>query len=64
MNTTGGILELNSEHQSQGAAVNSSDVAIVIGRQILDEFDHFYADFMEIVETLLSLNTRYWNFEK
>ena len=51
MNTTGGILELNSEHQSQGTAVNSSDVAILIGRQILDEFDHFYTDFTELTQS-------------
>ena len=31
--------------------MNSSDVAIVIGSQILDEFDHFYTDFTELTQS-------------
>ncbi|SVE26038.1 uncharacterized protein METZ01_LOCUS478892, partial [marine metagenome] len=51
MSTKSGFLELSPKHQSQGVAVNSSDVAVVIGSQILDEFDHFYTDFTELTQS-------------
>ena len=52
MSAKSGFLELSSEHQSQGAAVSSSDLAIAIGNQILNEFDRFYRDFTEITQSV------------
>ena len=53
MSRKSGFLELTPEHQGQGAgaAVKPSDIAVVIGNQILDEFDRFYRGFTEITQS-------------
>ena len=51
MSIKSGILELTPEHQGQGAAVKPSEIAVMIGNQILDEFDRFYRGFTEITQS-------------
>ena len=53
MSRKSGFLKLTTEHQGRGAgaAVKPSDIAVVIGNQILDEFDRFYRGFTEITQS-------------
>jgi isocitrate dehydrogenase kinase/phosphatase len=43
--------ELSPEHQGHAVADDLSELAILVGNQILGEFDHFYRDFSEITQS-------------
>jgi isocitrate dehydrogenase kinase/phosphatase len=51
MSVESSFLKLQPEQQSRRSVGGSSDLAIVIGNQILDEFDRFYGEFKKITQS-------------